>query len=145
MENTSENKPWIKRLILKITPPDLKDNTADVDRLVKVIKKALSTESVRNCDYNVCAILFEGPNGWHLIDIVPSRDGESIYGLAVDLGSSTVVIRLLDLISLKTKDEMSFHNPQIEIGTDILTRIHFAAQEGGLAKLQGLIIERLAL
>jgi uncharacterized 2Fe-2S/4Fe-4S cluster protein (DUF4445 family) len=155
MENTSKNKPWIKRIVLKITPPDLKDNTADVDRLVKAIKKALSTESVsvefklvqglsrtmRKCDYNVCAILFEDPNGWHLIDIVPSGDGESIYGIAVDLGSSTVVIRLLDLISLKTKDEMTFHNPQIEIGADILTRIHFAAQKGGLAKLQGLIIE----
>ncbi|MCD4716629.1 MAG: hypothetical protein K8R45_07790, partial [Desulfobacterales bacterium] len=46
MENASKNNPWIKRLKLKITPPDLKDNTADVDRLVKVIKKALSTESV---------------------------------------------------------------------------------------------------
>ncbi len=157
MENTSESNPWIKKLSLKITPPDLKDNTADVDRLVKVIKKVLETESVsvdfkivqrlsqtmRKCDYNVCAILFESPNGWHLTDIFPSQDGENIYGLAVDLGSSTVVIRLLDLISRKTRDEMSFHNPQIEIGTDILTRIHFAAQEGGLAKLQGLIIDRL--
>jgi len=157
MENTSEGNPWIKRIVLKITPPDLKDNTADVDRLVKVIKKVLATESLsvefklvqglsktmRKCDYNVCAILFEGPNCWHLIDIVPSANGESIYGLAVDLGSSTVVIRLMDLISRKTKDETSFHNPQIEIGTDILTRIHFTAQEGGLAKLQSLIIERL--
>lgn len=157
MANASENNPWIKRIILKITPPDLKDNTADVDRLVKVIKKVLATESVsveftlvqelsrtmRKCDYNVCAILFEGPNGWHLIDIVPPRNEDNIYGLAVDLGSSTVVIRLLDLISRKTKDEMSFHNPQIEIGTDILTRIHFAAQEGGLSELQGLIIDRL--
>ncbi|MBW1798693.1 MAG: DUF4445 domain-containing protein [Deltaproteobacteria bacterium] len=157
MENASEGNPWIRTVTPEITPPDLKDNTADVDRLVKAIKKVLATESVsvefalvqrlsrsmRKCDYNVCAILFEGPNGWHLIDIVPSRNGRNIYGLAVDLGSSTVVIRLLDLISRKTRDEMSFHNPQIEIGTDILTRIHFAAQEGGLAKLQGLVIARL--
>ena len=157
MEHTSENDPWIKALILKVRPPDLGDNTADVDRLLKVAKKILSTDSVsvgfklaqglsktmRESDYNVRAILFEGPNGWHLTDVLPSRDGEGIYGLAVDLGSSTVVIRLLDLMSLKTRDEMSFHNPQIEVGTDILTRIHFASQEGGLAKLQGLIIEKL--
>ena len=157
MDKTFKTKPWIKTIKLKIAQPSLKDNTADVDRLIKGIKKDLETEDVtvnfslikkipnvlRKSNYHINAILHENKNRWRLIDIIPSQDGNGIYGLSVDLGSSTVVVRLLDLASQETKDEISFHNPQIEIGTDILTRIHFAAQEGGLDRLQGLLKGRL--
>ena len=153
----TKTKPWIKTIKLKIAPPSLKDNTADVDRLIKGIKKGLETEDVtvdfslvkkipnalRKSNYQINAILHENQNGWRLIDLIPSQNRNGIYGLSVDLGSSTVVIRLLDLASQETKDEMSFHNPQIKIGADILTRIHFASQEGGLDRLQGFLKGRL--
>jgi uncharacterized 2Fe-2S/4Fe-4S cluster protein (DUF4445 family) len=153
----SENASWIKKISPEIIPPSLEDNTADVDRLIKGIKKSLQTEKItvdfslvgvlthalRKYDYHVEAILSEGQEGWRIIDILPSHNGHQIYGLAVDLGTSRVVVRLLDFSDGNPKDETSFHNPQIEIGTDILTRIHFAAQEGGLDNLQSLLIERL--
>ena len=66
-----------------------------------------------------------------------------IYGLAVDLGSSTVVVRLWDLVKGEIKGEASFINPQNEIGPDILTRIHFASRDGGLETLQTLLTNRL--
>lgn len=157
MEKTAEVRPWIARISPEIVPPSLKDNTADVDRLIKAIKKTLDSEEVsvdfplvkhlpgrlRSYDYRVDAVLFWDKKRWHLIDILPPQDGKGTYGLAVDLGSSTVVVQLIDLSTQETKDETSFHNPQMEMGTDILTRIHFAAQEGGLEKLQGILIERL--
>ena len=150
MKRAPEGRHWIRAVLPEMTQPSLKDNTADVDRLVKAIKKTLRSEeisvdfslvkrlphSLRKHDYRVKAVLSEGQNGWHLIDIFPSQNGGGIYGIAVDLGSSMVVVRLLDLFSEKTIDETSFHNPQIEVGTDILTRIHFAAQEGGLDRLR---------
>ncbi|MCP4681761.1 MAG: ATP-binding protein [Desulfobacterales bacterium] len=156
METKTENT-WIKVISPAITPPGLMDNTADVDRLIRGIKKELHTDDVdvefslvkalpnilRKFDYSVDAILFESRNIWRLIDVLPSKDENHIHGLAVDLGSSTVVVRLMDLSSQETLEETSFHNPQIEIGADILTRIHFAARDGGLKKLQDLVIERL--
>jgi uncharacterized 2Fe-2S/4Fe-4S cluster protein (DUF4445 family) len=157
MEEQFGGKPWIRIISPKISPPSLKDNTADVDRLIKGIKKGLQTERIsvdfslaknlpqtlRECNYNVDAAVFEDQNGWHLIDIFPAHKENRIHGMAVDLGSSTVVARLVDLPSHEIRDEISFHNPQVQIGTDILTRIHFAAQEGGLEELQTLLIERL--
>ena len=157
MEKTPEAKPWIKSVGLKITAPSLKDNTADVDRLIKGIKKGLETEEIgidfsmvkrlprvlREYNYRGDAVVFEDRNSWHLIDIFPSGNANSIYVLAVDLGTSTVVVRLMDLSTQEAMDETSFKNPQNEIGTDILTRIHFAAQEGGLSKLQSLLIKKL--
>ena len=157
MKTASENEPWIRTVRPEITPPSLKDNTADVDRLLKGIRKGLQGEKVsidfplvrtlprilRMHDYRVTAILFQNQAAWHLIDILPLQNGPSVDGVAVDLGTSTVVIRLIDLLTHETKDEISFHNPQIAIGEDILTRIHSAAKEGGLEKLQSILVSRL--
>jgi len=152
-----ENDSWIRVIHPVIQPPTLKDNTGDVDRLLKGIKKALQTEEVkmdfslinrvpfilRENEYDVRSVLYRGGDSWHLVDLYPSHMDDTIYGLSVDLGTSTVVVRLLDLITKETKDESSFQNPQIEMGPDILTRIHFASQEGGLERLQGLLMDRL--
>jgi uncharacterized 2Fe-2S/4Fe-4S cluster protein (DUF4445 family) len=157
MKTPLESPAWIRAIPVNITPPSLKDNTADVDRLVKGVKKGLKCETVkvdlslvrtlshklRKFDYHIDAVVFEAQCGWHLIDILPSQNKNCVYGLSVDLGSSTAVIRLLDLATQESKDETSFPNPQVEIGADILTRIHYAAQEGGLDHLQRLFQERL--
>lgn len=157
MQTGADIKPWISRIYPAIAPPSLGDNTADVDRLLNAIRRvpgysaarvdfALAKRlprKLRDCDYDVDAVLFEDRECRRLIDIRPHRDGEKIFGLAVDLGSSTVVVRLVDLTGLQTRAEVSFPNPQIEMGADILSRIHFAAREGGLQKLQSVLIERL--
>jgi uncharacterized 2Fe-2S/4Fe-4S cluster protein (DUF4445 family) len=157
MKPTNDNQPWIGRVRPEIKPPSLKDNTADVDRLIKGIRRSLGIEEIavdfpliktlsralRSCDYRVDAVLFRAGHGWDLVDVFPSQAETRVCGAAVDLGSSTVVVRLLDLESGETIDETSFHNPQIGIGADILTRIHFAAQEGGLETLQRILVERL--
>ena len=156
MENQSGNKPWIKSIHPDISPPTLKDNTADVDRLVKGIRKHLFPGGInidfplvkelphilRKYKYHVNAILFEDRKGWNLIDVFPSEREIRAHGLAVDLGSSTVVVSLINLVDMKTRDTISFFNPQIEISSDILTRIHVACQEGGLEKLRGPLVER---
>lgn len=148
---------WIKTIIPEISAPNLKDNTADVDRLLRGLKKQVDGEevvidfshvkriplSLREYGYEVQAVLYKGTHAWHLVDLFSQQDYNTIYGLALDLGTSTVVIRLLDLITGEVKDETSFLNPQVEIGPDILTRIHFASKEGGLAKLQTSLMGRI--
>jgi uncharacterized 2Fe-2S/4Fe-4S cluster protein (DUF4445 family) len=96
---------------------------------------------LREYGYDVRTVVYKRGDSWHLVDLHPKQKANSLYGLAVDLGSSTVVLRLLDLGTGEIQDEISFLNPQIEIGTDILTRIHFTSQEGGLAKLQTLLVD----
>ncbi len=156
-EKQEEKRPWIKGVALEMTPPSLSDNTADVDRLLKAVGKVLPgkpitvdyplmrdmASTLRKCGCRVEAVLFEDGDRWRLITVLPVVEDHALFGLAVDLGSSTLVVRLLKLNTGETVDETSFHNPQIDIGTDILTRIHFAAKNGGLQKLQGLVRNRL--
>ncbi len=54
-----------------------------------------------------------------------------IYGLAVDLGTTTVVIRLIDLESGQLVATQSFENPQRFAGSDVMSRIHFDSENPG--------------
>ena len=157
MERETQEEGWIRRIPLHITPPSLKDNTADVDRLAKAIKKALDSRDLaidlsfaktipsllREYEYRVQAVVYEASPSWHLVNLFPLDDSHPIYGIAADLGTSTIAMRLINLTSGEVKDETAFLNPQIEMGEDILTRIHFASREGGLQTLQALLIDRL--
>ena len=148
---------WIKTACTKLPLPSLRDNTADIDRLIRGIRKELGIKNVnisyplmkktpsilREYDYQVNAILFKMDTSWDLIDIFPFQNDFRIFGIAVDLGSTTIVLRLLDLKEGKAIDETSFHNPQIEMGSDILTRIHYAAKKDGLEQLRSVLTDRL--
>ncbi len=157
-ENRNEqNQAWIRKLVPEMVAPSLNDNTADVDRLIKGIRKVLPGQEIlldfslvkeipsilRECDYSVETILFEDNGQWHVAGILPAAQASPFCGLAVDLGTSSIVVRLLNLSTKESIDETSFHNPQIKIGPDILTRIHYAGREGGLKELQSLVRNRL--
>ncbi|MDR3356276.1 MAG: ASKHA domain-containing protein [Spirochaetaceae bacterium] len=61
----------------------------------------------------------------------------SLYGLAVDIGTTTIVAELIDLRQGKTLACESALNPQTKYAQDVLGRIRFAGKEGGLAALYG--------
>ncbi len=62
------------------------------------------------------------------------------YGIAVDVGTNTVVCSLMDLRSGKELGITSTINPQIMHGDDVISRIRFSKSSGGLAMLQREII-----
>ncbi|MFO7558863.1 MAG: ASKHA domain-containing protein [Desulfobacterales bacterium] len=149
MENTVQG--WIKTISL--APPTLQNNTADADRLLSALKMHLATDQIelslsllrklpdqiRKWKYMIRCILFKDRKRWILAGITDPDDSSPVTGLAVDLGTTRVVIRLLDLVTGKSLGESSFDNPQIGIGPDILTRIHFSDQNQGLDKLNQMI------
>ncbi|MDB9823419.1 ASKHA domain-containing protein [Deltaproteobacteria bacterium] len=155
--NKNSEDSWIRVINLSLISPSLKDNTADVDRLIRGVKQKTGVKEVsldfplvkripsllREFDYKTSAVLYRAGLSWKLIDLLPSGGDKRLYGISVDLGTTTVVIRLLDLISGEILDEISFLNPQHDIGPDILSRIHFASENGGLEKLQALLNERI--
>lgn len=150
---------WIKVVPCKLRPPSLKDNTADADRLIKVLQKSLNgcrvtltlplvkraPQLLRSYAYHVHALLYEQEGSFRLFEILPGQEEPLVYGLAVDLGSSTIAIRLINLANGEIGDTVSFLNPQNEIGADILTRIQYASDDRGLGRLQRVVLERLNL
>ena len=138
------------------TPPSLADNTGDVDRL----KKALSgffkgqhpvvpfsritpvAEAFRKSGFEGAAVIVNFPSGPQLVDFLPETP-EHLIGMALDLGTTHLEASLVDLLSGRTLARAAVENGQLEFGTDILTRIHFAATKAGPRKGLDLLQERV--
>ncbi len=148
-----DDSGWVVDLAL--APPSLHDNTADADRLQKEILRKTGIGPVaidlgilrelparlKNWGYRCRCVFFKSLGGSCLIDIMPPEDPATIAGIAMDLGTTRVVMSLVDLVSGESLLETVFDNPQCEIGPDILERAHYADRPGGLARLNGLIIK----
>ena len=61
--------------------------------------------------------------------IEPLRGG--VYGVAVDLGTTTVVLELVDLLDGRTLEVVALENPQRFGGSDVINRISYDEADGG--------------
>ncbi|MDR3337708.1 MAG: ASKHA domain-containing protein [Treponema sp.] len=68
---------------------------------------------------------------------------KEIYGVAVDIGTTTLVAALVDLATGKEFASESALNPQTRFAQDVLSRIQFAGENNGLATLQQVFIDAL--
>lgn len=138
-----------------MTPPALTDNTADADRLKKKLSRHIGTDPIvidhgvlkdlpatlKHLNYRCRCVFIKNDGCTHLVGILPIADPQSPAGIAVDLGTTRVVMELVDLAGGTSLLQKAFDNPQWEIGPDILERIHYADKPGGLGQLNGLIID----
>ena len=151
---TIQCERWVHTL--ELPRPSLQDNTADTERLLGALERRLGVKGVdidlataarlpgllRDNDYRVRGIVFGAGNHWELV-AVTADDDRPVLGLAVDLGTTRIVLSLVDLASGQILGEDSLGNPQLSVGPDILTRIHFSDAAGGLAQLQRMVVEGL--
>lgn len=85
----------------------------------------------------VCLVRYGGA------PVALQTDG-TLYGLAVDIGTTTVAVALLDLRTGARLAEDGFVNPQKAFGLDVLSRIHYDIEHpGGVLELQRVLVERL--
>ncbi len=137
--------PLCRWINLEMTPADLQDNRDDLSRLLLALKKethkqdinpdiSLSTlrnlsETLRDENFKVSVLVLESNGRWQILDIIPGHNPEHLYGLAVDIGTTTVVVYLLDLISGKFIDNAGTYNRQARYGDDVISRIIYATEE----------------
>jgi len=97
---------------------------------------------LRHSDWKVTATIGLVPGGYRCIDLQENDTSGRVYGAAVDLGSTTVVVYLWDLVSGKVVGVASNYNKQISCGEDILARVNYA-RKNGLTRLQALATESI--
>lgn len=79
-------------------------------------------------------------------EIIAVESGDKMrsnYGLAIDVGTTTIVVVLADLINGKVLRAESELNRQITYGEELVTRIAFASDPGGLQKLQQAVVSTI--
>ena len=150
-----EVSPWIIKENIIVKKPSLSCGTSDNYRLSKSITEKTAIEDpdipihfirrlphdLRKKDWNVTVIM-DKKNGV-LIDLHSGHLGKKIYGIALDIGTTSLVMYLVDLLSGKIIGIRSGYNPQIRYGEDIINRIVYSNKRGGLSKLRGVLIDTL--
>ncbi len=141
----TEVEPSIRKIYVELDPPTLADPTSDLSRLEEQIgpfKADLTmvrrlNRRLRSQDYKGTAVL-----GDHRMIGFEKGDttGQS-YGVAMDVGTTTLAAVLLDLTSGEEVALTSRMNPQVSFGDDVLTRIaHASGSDDDLAELRDAII-----
>jgi uncharacterized 2Fe-2S/4Fe-4S cluster protein (DUF4445 family) len=153
-----EFHPSVRKYYVELEPPTLTDPSPDLTRLLWGIQKNGGPVAekiyvplevmreiptlLRHSDWKVTGTIALVPGGYRLIDLQENDTSKHIYGAAIDLGSTTVVVYLWDLVNGKVVAVASNYNRQISCGEDILARVNFA-RKNGLTKLQALAVESI--
>ena len=133
-------EPAVSKLRVEVTQPIINARMTDSERLLVSIKRIQRYKKVE-LDYNVIAGLPETlrqsdvvtPVIWDKERVISVEAGDTqatLYGLAIDVGTSRITCSLLDLTCGVRVAHRSVENPQIAFGEDILTRVTYS-QAGG--------------
>jgi uncharacterized 2Fe-2S/4Fe-4S cluster protein (DUF4445 family) len=150
--------PSVWKYALELQPPTLDDPSPDLTRLLDGIQKKggpvvekiyaplevlhLIPRVLRESGWRVTGTVALVPGGYRLINVERGDTSGQLYGAAVDLGTTTIVVYLRSLVDGKVVGVASNYNRQITCGEDILSRVNFA-RKGGLPKLQALAAESI--
>lgn len=158
MELAGEVKPRTKKICLKLTPPSIDDPVADLERL----KRELSSlsfhtdhfhcglpflrklgKTLRDENWDVTVTLYQSGTALEALDIQPKNLCGIRYGVAVDIGTTSVVVYLVNLINGEIVDTAASYNAQARCGDDVISRIVYATEMGGLDELQKLVVDNI--
>lgn len=145
-----ELDPVYKPVDLDLPPASLDDLRSDSTRLLDSLRKnygdvALSRQVVseysglmRQEKYKLRIAM----NGNKVVSILSQR--QSLFGLAVDIGTTKLAAYLVDLETGETVGKAGAMNPQIAFGEDVISRISYATQnKNGAKTLQSRLVETL--
>jgi len=144
-------RPAVQKRYLELAEPDLADQASDLERVLAQLDDlepraelpVLRTlgRTLRAADYKVTAVVVDDV----LIAVEPGDTTGRRYGIAFDLGTTTVVATLLDLGTGTPAAVAATLNKQQPFGADVITRISATMMDpGALDKLQALAQETLA-
>ncbi len=166
-----ERDQTIRRVRLSLHPPSMDDQTDDLSRLLSGLRQQTPAwrqegfkniyvplnllrrlgEVLRMSDWQVTAIVSlqqataQEVEIERLIDVLPGHvsDDEPLWGLAIDIGTTTVTVWMVDLVSGQVKAQVSEYNGQIARGEDVISRIVYASKEGGGQELREMVLDTI--
>ncbi|MEL6170469.1 MAG: ASKHA domain-containing protein [Pseudomonadota bacterium] len=139
--------PATKLYIVQVDEPDMHEPTGDLERLERALTEQFEVEEI-SCDLSLLGKLqtplrkgqFQVTVALHkshkdkvaqVVDIWPGVHEGGLFGLAIDLGSTTVAAHLTDLQTGEVKASSGIMNPQIRFGEDLMSRVSYSMMNPG--------------
>lgn len=154
----------VRRVTLTLSPPSMDDQTDDWGRLQTALRQQAGFDRVhaalpilqrlgrtlREGDWTVTAVLDTA--AWdcpgcpaRLIDLKPGyiHPDAPLWGVAVDIGTTTVTVWMVDLRTGQVKAQVAEYNGQITRGEDVISRIIYSSKNNGGDELRRLVLDTI--
>lgn len=162
----ADDTPPVQTHGMQLSPPSLEDNVSDLSRLLNALKSGPGVEApevglpalrtlpaaARAAEWAVSAsVLSEWPPRasepgtaltQRLVRVSPGAPARNL-ALAIDVGTTSVWVNLVDADSGEVLGEAADYNKQISFGEDVISRIIFSTKGDGLRDLQAAAVESI--
>ncbi len=160
--------PLTQKVDVVLNAPSLEDNSSDLERLVRGFRKTQDKRTGMDSLESSCALspmlvnldalrglpVLLRENNWQvtvtftdsrgipeIIDVQPIVELRHNYGLGIDVGTTTIVVHLMDLDTGVSLGVQAEYNGQIKYGNDVIARIIYTSEEeGGLEELKNAVV-----
>src|SRR6202167_2292797 len=149
-----ELNPVVRLHYVQVQQPDMHDPSGDLRRLFEALEAEWGLKDL-TCDLSVLQMLQPvlRAGDWQVtvavhaakqvISVWPGLH-DLAYGLAVDIGSTTIAAHLCDLVSGEVTASAGIMNPQIRFGEDLMSRVSYSMMNpGGAALMTAAVREAL--
>ena len=154
-DNNFEFKTNIVKSYIELDEPTIDDNISDIDRIERHVRNSLGYDEIdftiellrkvpqviRKDNFKVTITYVKKQNKITILNIEPGNTENKLYGIAIDIGTTSVVVCLVDLYSKEIIDKASSGNAQIKYGADVIHRIVYSTKKNGLKELRDAIVE----
>jgi uncharacterized 2Fe-2S/4Fe-4S cluster protein (DUF4445 family) len=149
-----DHDPAVKIYYVEVEPPTFEEPTGDFERICRELEKEYGLKDLKIGIFTLRQLPTALRDGewkvtvsvWNDQEIIRVRPGkaEHSYGLAIDVGTTTVAGYFCDLTTMEVVDTVTLMNPQCKYGEDVMARITFhMTTEDGLQRMSDDIIEGL--
>ncbi len=152
--------PATRLYYVEVEEPDMHSPTGDLERLQKALEEQWGLvgitgdlravqglqKALRDGAWKVTCAVFAGRGlrRGRIMHVWPGYYEGSIYGIAVDVGSTTIAGHLCDLQTGEVLASSGLMNPQIRFGEDLMSRVSYAMMNpGGAAEMTAAVREAL--
>ena len=157
VESTDAIQPLVTKVFLDLPEPTTSDNISDIDRVTRELRKSLPykhfeitlnclrqiADKLRNNKWKVTATVARHNGFGKVLQIEDGDTTDRNYGIALDVGTTTVVEQLVDLKNGKILGVEGNHNLQAHYGEDVISRMVFACNHGSLELLHKAVVKNI--
>ena len=149
-------QPPVEKLFLELPRPSAVDNMADAGRVIQSLRNQYDYHGIiiglsvlqklprilREDDFRVTVTLalpVSSKGRHYIVNIQPGNWSKRNYGLAFDIGTTTIYGQLIDLSDGRVVSQKGDYNAQLSYGEDVISRIIYAEKPEGLEMMHDLV------
>ncbi|UCE06731.1 MAG: DUF4445 domain-containing protein [bacterium] len=152
-----KRNPLPKKFNISVAEPQLEDGLSDIDRLTRTIQKEIGekeiiyplsiirnvADTLRAESGNVTITAVDEKNRLNVVEIVSGDHTDQHHGVAIDIGTTTVAVQLIDLSTARIVSTHTDYNNQLNCGLDVISRINYARKPERLEELRKRVLKTI--